>query len=108
MGKTVLFSTDLKTAGQLITLPVVGDVQFDLASNSIEIDSDKVTQLLAKNFGFELQENDPTQDISNAEMLAALTPEELADLLSAYPKNQTKKLNGREEIVAYLLIQMQK
>lgn len=97
---TKLFSKDEKTKGKTITLPLVGDVTFDNQDNSIDIDSEKVESLLAKDFGIELVR------ISNSnhqsEMLEALDLGELKELLSTYPPKETRKLSIREDIVQFL------
>lgn len=128
---TKLYSKSIKTLGKSVTLTVVGDVKFSEDDNSITIPTEKVELLLSRDCGIEfskepvelseerekkeqqqvVQQNTKTLeeiDRKNREMLNALEVDELKDLLTAYPEEETVKLTSKAEIVDYLAKEMTK
>lgn len=107
MEKITLYSKDAKTKGKLITLPLIGDTQFS-NENTIEVDEDKVDQLLALDFGIRisLTEKDELPKTDPKEMrakLKTLSQTELEDLLTAYPEEEVKGLTKKSDVVNYLI-----
>lgn len=106
--KIILYSRDEKTKGKKITLPVVNTVEFDAENNSIEVDEEKVDQLLQLDFGIKLfltekdEEKVEDTDVNFKKMLRSLSEKELKELLSDYPIEETKKLVKRSDIINYL------
>lgn len=112
--KIKLFSLTENTKGRTITLPVVGDQKFDSEDNSIEVDSDKVSELMQLDFGIELSKENPSVKIDaeakeeNLEMLKGLNEEELEILLKEYHSKETKDLKTVESKIDYLAKKMGK
>lgn len=106
MSKVKLYSTNETTKGKPVTLPILGDIVFDIVDNSVEIESDQVDALLNLDFGIKLVLNidkkEGKEKTSNFEMLKALNETEIDQLLINYPKSQVKKLNSLDKKIEYL------
>lgn len=119
---TKLQSNTEYTKGRKLTLPLIGDIEFD-ENNCIFIEDDYVKPLLEMDFGIKLvkvgkakeepaQENKSeffNEDTTQVELeakrksLEAFTSEELKELLVDFPANKTKNLKNKEQIINFLL-----
>lgn len=109
------------TLNELITLPIIGDVQFN-SDNEIEVDDAKVDVLLKQECGIkwdvkekvkkkdvvEVIEDDTINppvfnDETKLLSLEALTTKELKELLAEFPVKETKDLKSKSQIVEYLV-----
>lgn len=117
MSKVQLFSQDEKTRGKIITLPLVGDQQFDAIDNSISIEPDQVEELLSLDFGIKLVDKSVKKDDEkltdviedhNKIMLSGLDDAEINSLLIPYPSKIVKNLKTRQEKIDYLASEMAK
>lgn len=103
------------TLNELITLPIVGDVQFN-SDNEIEVDDAKVDVLLKQECGIkwevkskakkEVADTTTPPTFNNEdkkESLEALTLKELKELLAEFPVKETKELKSKPQIVEYLV-----
>jgi hypothetical protein len=117
MSKVQLFSQDERTRGKIITLPLVGDQQFDTADNSISIEFNQVKELLSLDFGIKLidksvREDDKNLNTNNDDpnkiMLNGLDDAEIDSFLTPYPAKIIKSLKTRQEKIDYLAKEMAK
>lgn len=117
MSKVQLFSQDERTRGKIITLPLVGDQQFETTDNSISIESDQVKELLSLDFGIKLidklvkkgdEDLNTNNDDPNKTMLNGLDGAEIDSLLIPYPVKIVKSLKTRQEKIDYLAKEMAK
>lgn len=127
MSKTIkLFSTDEKTKGISLNLPVVGIVTFDSEENFIEVEKEKGEVLLEIHFGTTLVREDEYKTARERELeeelekveeekqnlenqlqdqkskLSELGDDDLQKLLSDLPEKEKKKLSTRDKIIDYL------
>jgi hypothetical protein len=106
-------------SGQAHEFPIIGTVTFD-KENSIEVETSKVETFLKLDCGFkfikaennkkeqkkeevkdEIVETDPKKIY--AKELKLLPTADLESLLSIHPEKETKKLNGKDAQIGYLV-----
>lgn len=112
-----LKSLEKHTAGRLITLPLVGDIQFT-EDNFAEIPNDKVDELLKLEFGIKFEtkkqtevkeeiKKDATESIEATQeqiesAFDSLSSKELKSLLQEFPKEETAHLANKSQMIEYL------